>query len=357
MPLPAIVGSLMRMAPQVMGGGAAGEVATGTMAGQAISALVQKIGEAAHAVMHPLQTMQRGMDSLKQTLTAIPATILKARETIAGIGRAWVEALAAPIKTVKDLGDAVNQFVRLSNPAAVKMFEYHVENTFATIGRILEPILLALTRAAKSAGDAFASMKPVLAPVVNLMAGLIDDISAKLGPTMRDLSPVINSATFQLNLFINELKILTTQFEMMAKLFKFVPTGLLDQIGRMTGGKPDANATTDIAIRQPQFTNINEIQKEMAKNSLMASLGPQAKKETTESLLKQIYDWLRENLKLEKLKDIVFRTITVKDEDVQVAAKAGVFGPVGQAGAATASTREQALEWLQRRRTANFGES
>src|SRR5688572_27310738 len=73
-------------------------------------------------------------------ITALPNQLLQAKAVITSTFDTFVQGLAAPMDAVKQLGDSISRFVRLSNPASVTMFEYKVENMFASLGRVLEPV-------------------------------------------------------------------------------------------------------------------------------------------------------------------------------------------------------------------------
>lgn len=381
--LPAIVAALGRMAPQLLGAGGGGSAAhgiegaaslykggggglgadvfggslAGSVVGQGVNSIIAKIGETFHAITHPLETFQKGMDNLKQTFTAIPATILKVKETIVGIGASWVEALAAPIKTVKELGDAVGQFVRLSNPAAVKMFEYHVENTFATIGRILEPIFNALTRAAQKVGDTFAKLSGAFAPAMRGIEELIDLVMTRFGDLAEWAAPGIQMVSTMFYGLVQIIKTIQEPITFLIRKFNELRRGLFDLLGIPSGF--DRGARSDIAIRAPHYTNTEAIQREMAKNSLMASMGQRPEQKDVPSLLKLVKDAIDAlpDKFVEKLKNVPLRVINVSKEDVQEAGESGIFGLGGIVFAETSRFRESALEKLNHQRRSIFQES
>lgn len=375
--IPAIVAALGRMAPQLLGtggratamhgvegagalykGGGAGGLGadvfggsvTGSVVGQGINSIISKIGETFHDITHPLQTFQKGMDNLKQTFTAIPATILKAKETIVGIGAAWTEALAAPIKTVKELGDVVGQFTRLSNPAAMKMFEYRVENTFATIGRILEPIMQALTRAAEKVGDTFAKLRGAFAPAMRGIEELIDLVMTRFGDIAEWAAPGIQHLSTMFYSLVQVIKTIQEPITFLIRKFNELRRSVFEFLGIPTGF--DRDARSDIAIREPRYSNTEAIQREMAKNSLMASLGPPKERKTTESLLETVVRAI-EALPakfVELLRSAPLSVIVVGKEELQEAGGSGIFGIGGLIGAEISRQREAETSELARRR-------
>jgi len=371
MPLPAIVSALTRLgasgaAGGIEGGGAlykgAGGVANqifsgsaaGSVVGQGISTLIAKIGEAAHAATHPLETMQKGMDRFKQTMTSIPATIIKARETIVGIGAAWTEALASPIKVVKELGDVVGQFTQLSNPAGMKQFHFRVENAFATIGNSLQPILDALTRSAEKMGDTFAKLKPAIAPAVRAVESLIDFFATRFADAMILVAPLIEGVSLAFQGLVQNFLLIQGPITAVIRKFTELRRNVLEFLGLPTGANPDARS--DIAVREPRYaTGTEQIQRELAKNSLMASLGAPQERKDVPSLLKILVDFVKENLSSEVLFNTFLRALNEARRISIDAATSSIPGVgIATSGANVASgafsVRDEALAELARKR-------
>jgi len=339
MPLPAIVAALGRIAPALMGsgGGAAGAAhgiegaaalykgggaagAGGGLAGltdmlagnsgqalqtvSAIQALVGSIG----GMPKPAELAAAGVKKLHDTFVALPAEVLKAKEMIVSTGRAWVEALAAPAKVVRELGDSISQFTRLSNPAAVKMFEYRIENTFATIGRTLEPIMQALTRSAEKVGDAFARLRPAMEPVARGVAELIDTITDWGGVMADSLGPTLQMASLHFLAMARVIDTLQRPITELNRKFNELRRGVLELLGLPTG--VDEGARSDVAVREPRYGTVESIQREAARNSLMASLNPdEQQKRDVPSLLQAVVTFLNQNLSKKVLHDTMVRAL------------------------------------------------
>lgn len=284
------------------GGSLAGQIAKGNLASAAFQKVIGQAADTLHKVTHPFETLEH---SLKQ----FPGHILKVKESITSTAKIWLDAMSSPIDTVKELGDAVSKFVRLSNPALVKMFEYRVENTFATIGRTLEPILQALTRSAEKVGDAFAKLRPALDPIGEALSGIIDDLSDQLVPAARELAPWIKMAADQMGLLALNVKMVLGPMMALQDILGTIPKLLYP------GGFDEA-AKSGVAAREPRrISSAEEFQREQAKNALQASYGGD-KPKTTESLLDQIYEFLKQNLSKAAIRQVVVDAINALKQSI-----------------------------------------
>lgn len=288
-----------RKAPGLMDS-IAGQVASGSLLSSAITSIINKIFDSFHKLTHPLETFRGGLDKFKDTITQIPQTILKAKETIVGIGSAWTEALAAPIKVVKELGDVIGQFTQLSNPAGMKLLQFKIENTFATIGNVLQPILDALTRSAEKMGDMFAKLKPAMAPAIRAIEGLIDFFATRFADSMVLIAPLIEGVSLAFASLVQNFLLIHGPISFVIRKFTEFRKSVLEFLGLPTGVN-DA-ARSDIAVREPRYaTGTEAIQRELAKNSLMASLGAPQERKDVPSLLGLILKFFEENLTTEAI--------------------------------------------------------
>ncbi len=268
-----------------------GQVGVAAMQGQQIATL----GQSAHGLigsikglLNPFDHLEKSANKLYERLNLFPSKILEVEAMITSTAHNWVAALAAPANTIKQLGDSVSGFVRLSNPALVKQFEFRIENTFSDIGRTLEPILQSLTIAAQKAGDAYARAKPAIDPAIRAVTVVIDYMADQFTPAMRTAAPAIKLASEALLTFVGALKLFGPSIEMITAAF-----GPILQWASILGISFDSEAKGGSAVRPARYTSTEEYQRELAKNSLEASIGVQ-KPKSTESWLEQIYNLLAE---------------------------------------------------------------
>lgn len=259
-------------------------------AGGAIAGASSSVGQ----LTNVFGKMDLSAKRLQSTLTAFPAKILEVEHLIVSTGQSWVRALAAPIDTVKALGGAISEFVKLANPASVYMFNYRLENASATLGRILNPVLEALTRAAERTGDAFAKIKPALDPAIDMVSDLVDMLSSELTPALRELAPLIQ---LQTTLWRSLGSVITaTGIPIVRFMEALRRVGIVNPLAGLFPNAFDERGKSDVAIQQARFGGTEELQREMAKNALMASAttpGEVGQKDVP-NLVKQIYDWLTE---------------------------------------------------------------
>lgn len=263
-------------------------------AGQKVTSGLGGIKKALTDLVNPISHFENAVGKLYHTVNFLPSKILEIEGMITSTAHNWVATLAAPITTIKQLGDAVSGFVRLSSPGTVLQFEYRVENTFATLGRILQPILEALTRAAEKTGDAFSKLAPAFSPIMSATAELTDAISDTLVPAFRELAPLIYITGVHIRGFVELLRLAV----------KYGPLGLglpLTPFRGLFGF--DEKAKSDVAVRMPQYRTTEELQREMAKNALLASAGGEPKEDKVPNLLQDILNFLNNNLTLDKLKE------------------------------------------------------
>ena len=294
--IPAIVAAL----GQAGGAGGAGGIAS-TVAGMAgggggLGGLIGSI----KSLGSPSGIASMALGKLTKSLTAMPDKILEAQEMIVSIGQKWVAALAAPINTVKALGDAIAPFTSLSNPGAMKMLNFRVENAMATIGNMLQPVLDALTRSAEKMGDLFAKLKPALKPAMQAVSELIDLLTTRFADLAELIAPGIQMMSAMFLGLVRVIELVERPITALIRGFIALRNQLYGLLGIPTGF--DKNAKSDFAIKEPQYKGAEDIFREQAKNALMASMGPGEEKKTTESLLDQIYKFLKDNFSLDALK-------------------------------------------------------
>ncbi len=284
--IPAILAALGEASA---GLGGAAELAGATGAAKGMGDAAKHLGqlESVTAKLNP------SMQKFVGAITLLPNQLLQAKAAITTTFDTFVHGLAAPVDTVKQLGDLVSRFVRLSNPAAVSLFEYKVENAFASIGKILEPILSSLGQAADKTNVAMNKLAPALEPFVDATVEVVDLVGNSLVPVFRELAPVLKMAG-------ENTHALVVGMEQVARLGLSIGgftgiTALLAGLEKLVGGF-DENAGPSVAARPAHLSSIEAIQRDSAQRSLEATAAAQNKqnpKDTPEGLLKQILDVLR----------------------------------------------------------------
>jgi hypothetical protein len=68
---------------------------------------------------------------------------------------------------------AIVSVVGLFDPSIVKMFKIAMEDTFAVLGEIFRPVVVVAIDAVRIVGDAIASMKPAIDPMVNVISQFV----------------------------------------------------------------------------------------------------------------------------------------------------------------------------------------
>ncbi len=294
--LPAILAALGEA------GAASGAAAGGASAASGISGSIGSLGGVASQAQGAVGKLTSGMGQMGQAvgklqsvLNFVPNKILEVQHLITSTADLWVHALAAPATTIKQLGDSISGFVKLYNPATAKMFEFKIENTFATIGKALEPILQALTRSAEKVGDAFAKLGPALDAVIKPLSEVIDAMTGEIVPAARELAPYMKLLGGSMRDMASSAKLIIGPFTSWLRLMNSIPGSL----GSLGAGGFDESAVSSTAAREPKYTSAEDLQRELAKNALQASAGGGQPKKDAPSWLEQIYGFLEKRLSVE----------------------------------------------------------
>jgi hypothetical protein len=151
-----------------------------------------------------------------------------------------------------------------------------------------------LGRAADQLNLAFSKAAPAFQPLVRATADVIDTVANGLVPAFRELAPLIKMNALH-------LQVMTAGFRGWLQFNQAVMA--LDPLAglrrRLVGGAFDEKAGPSVAARPPKFTSAEEIQRDMARNALMASAaaGKEVEpQETTEGWLRKIYEFMSGNL-------------------------------------------------------------
>jgi hypothetical protein len=284
--IPAILAALGEMGGGAAAGGAAGGGAAG-IGGMAssIQGATQKITGSLGQMTAPMHMAEQGLSKFVAGINLFPNKVREAQQMLTGTIDNYLGTLAAPIDTIKHLGDSISKFVKLANPAQVKQFDIAVGDTYATIGNTLTPSLEALTRAARTAGDTYAKLKPALEPVFAETAKLVDMISGEMTPAARELAPYIKLAAGQMTLWTTALKL---QIPVWNALLKSADAFGL--VKGLTGKSFDELSKSDKEVRSVTTTTSAESvsQKAIEQAMMMALNGPGEAKKDTPDLLKAL---------------------------------------------------------------------
>jgi hypothetical protein len=231
------------------------------------------------ALGHPFQKLEENAQKLYGAVNFLPSKFLEAKQMITSTADNFVATLAGPIDTVKQLGDSVSRFVSKANPAKVKQFEMAVGDAQATIGNLLLPVLEALTRTAREAGDTYAKLKPALKPVFSEVANTIDLFSKEMGPAAKEMAPWLKMAASQMRIFNAGLKL---QIPLWNGLMK-VMNGPLAMLG-MGGFNPNEKADKEVRSVSTT-TNAESISQKAMEQALMMALNGEKQQDPKEKAL------------------------------------------------------------------------
>jgi hypothetical protein len=204
-------------------------------------------------------------------LTAFPSKILEVKNQLVTAGQTYIAALAAPITGIKELGDSLGAFTRLSNPSQFKRFTYTVENTFATLGRSFEGPMEGLIRAARTVGDVFAKLRPALAPAMQAVEMFTDAMAKNFVAGAKTWAPIIQNIGYAMMVGAKAFELFSARLRAFHGTLARITAAL--GIGNLMGKAFDEDAKSDVAVREPRYMSSQDIAREMAQNALMASAG------------------------------------------------------------------------------------
>lgn len=260
------------MIPAIMAalGGAEGTAAAIGAAAESDS--VQKTTKAAKGLFDqlkdlasPMGLVDMGAQKLYKSFNALPNKILEVQGMITSTAKNWADAIGAPINTIKELGDITARWVKYSNPAMVEQFNYRVSNTFATIGRSVEPVLRSLTYGAEKVGDVYAKLRPAIDPAVDAISDMIDSGIALIEPAAKMAAPVLKLCADHLSrVAVLADKVVKIQLDFWERMDRF--------FGMKTAGW-DPGGKSDIAVQTPKYQSVRDIQRDVALAALKSGQG------------------------------------------------------------------------------------
>lgn len=323
--LPAIIAALESegaAGAAAAAGSAAKDSALGSMTGQLTDTL--------NKLKNPIKAVNDGFKDMLSALTFVPRLITDFKDSIVSTAGALTEALSAPLDLLKGFAASISQFTSLSNPGGMKMLEFHMRNSQATIGNILQPILDAVTRSVEKVGDAFAKLKPAFEPMMRAAEILIDIFGDRFIETSRALAPVLHTISDLFLLIAQATKELEPYMLSMIRRFGDMMNAFRAMLGLPAGRSFDENAKSDLAVREPQFRSAEAIFNEQARNAVMASMGGDKQKDVP-NLLDGILKKLQELPKaiadeLAKILGNATRSVETKIEQVEDSGRSAASG-------------------------------
>lgn len=286
MALPAILGALAGSG----GGAAAGTTAA---AGMDVMGLVGSIQFLKSTLTGAVPSITAATSKFSRAINYIPETILGVAAQIQDAAAKWGAALYAPIDTLKAIGAQATRGVARVNPATVQQFNIALEDAEGVIGRQLLPVLVRWTKATRDFADYLVKIEPITSRLGNVAIRLID-IAERLGKTIGD------DLAFVLDQMIPLIETQVKWWEKLAKAMDFaMKFSILGQLVKRSGLDQPGGSSVGASIRQVRYMGSEEIQQEVARQSLIASMAKTKEEQAQEaaissaSLLQMIWDFMR----------------------------------------------------------------
>jgi hypothetical protein len=246
----------------------------------------------------------QSLDRLNQGLQRFTQRVRHADSAIAGLagmmGGRLTHSLTAAIDAVSAFAAPIERLSRLANPAQADQFVIALEDAQAVIGRMLLPVLRALTRVARAVGDHFAAMEPVIGPLLEKIGGFIEHVMAKIGELAQRNAPLVEMMVDALMGLVDGLTVAVDAiFFAMDKLMR-IPRFIARQFGYGgENGKADfRRSSVGAAARPAQFIGAKAVSDEAIKHAItLAATGQKAAKppektlENIESELSKFFAW------------------------------------------------------------------
>jgi phage-related protein len=297
MALPAIIAAFAGRTAAVSATAAGGEAAAGAAAS---SAAASSAGNMAKGLQAANQAMGQVTNSLGNVTSKF--TIFQNLVTgLAGeVGGALVKNLTTALDMLKSFSDPIAQLVALHNPGRMLLFQRALMDAYATIGRMLVPVLDAVTRSFRKVGDLLAGMEPVLSPLIDAISEFIDKaVGAWIGYMKTNMGAiemmidalvvVVKVVGMAVEAFLKLAKVMTTFVRSIASLLGYSAEESRFDKSRTSRGAASVNA---------RFVGAKEISDEAIKNALMQGAEGGKKKKPEEFLssidktAKSILEWL-----------------------------------------------------------------
>lgn len=329
--LPAILAGMGRLAATAGAEGAAESLAGAQGMVGNISAVKNSLNQGAGSI-------SAAGDKFRRAIEFVPNSILQVTSQIQEVANKWAAALYAPVDTLATIGAQLSRSVSKVNPAVVKQFEIAIDDIQGVMGRQALPVLVAFTRATREFGDYLVKIEPITKRLADVTVRMID-LTVELAKEFGDaLVPAIQSTVTAIEVLTKSIGGLGGIAGIKGGLFGAGgPGGIGGFLGGMLGRNAETNpnpSSMGASIRNVRLMGSEDIQQEVARQSIMASMGAQSKEEqaqeaqiSTAEKLQKILDWLNENLASRKVSDIIRDMIpnpASRPQDLPMN-----FGPIG----------------------------
>lgn len=221
------------------------------------AAALAALGEAGAAV-GALEKVDTGK------LSAVPDKIGAIERQIEHTAQSWADAMAAPAQSVKSLGDIVGAYTKLSNPAQAQLYQYRIENTFATIGRSMEGLMDSISQSAEKVGDIYAKLEPAIRPAIDGLSDSLEGAISFLGASAKTAAPYV--------------KMLADRTKEWGESMR--TAGRLAEWAAPKSSAWDEDAKSAVAARAPQYSSVRDIIRDLNKSSILAGAKEEEKKQT-----------------------------------------------------------------------------
>lgn len=136
------------------------------------------------ALRQNIQTNERQSLAIQASSNALNGFATRSQATFQAIANVGNQAFSSLRSAIFSIEIGVASFVKMANPAAFLMFQRAVEDLYATIGRILTPVLLNVTAVIQKMADHLAASGPgakVLVAVLGAMTVVVGGLIGALG--------------------------------------------------------------------------------------------------------------------------------------------------------------------------------
>jgi hypothetical protein len=274
-PLIALASNLART------GAAAKTATTGT---QALTANLAKTGQASKGAV-------AGQQSLYGSYLNGAAKLAMVKSAFTGAADGITSKAVAAATALKSMADPINQLVGMSNPAPVEQFNIAFNDAIAVMGRGMLPITLAMTRAMRTLGDAYARVEPIVKRVSTAVGAGIDQVFGQLEKIWRNNGPALEMMG---DVLVGVIQTLANVMSLAVKAMSQQLNGL-SKIARLFGykGPPDASAK-GAANRTISTTTSGESISQRAIEKALAGKVNQSPEEKQVTLLDEMSGHMRD---------------------------------------------------------------
>lgn len=161
---------------------------------------------------------KQAAENTRQAIAEFAAGVSAAAKGIAATATAPFQALGAVAGAAVDgfqsLTGAVAGFVQASNPAEMMRFQMAIQDLMASLGVVLEPIIVAGEQVADLFNSMFTELQPVIGPVIQQLA----DVFMEVGRAAMELfQPILEAIVPALGQLLESLRPLIPPLQLLAQ--------------------------------------------------------------------------------------------------------------------------------------------